>query len=120
MDKTPWTVFIGPDAVIGEGCKIQNYAFIPDHVVLGKGVFVGPGAVFCNDKYPPSNGAWKEGPKTMVGDFAVIGANATILPGLTLGDGCVIGAGAVVTKNVPVGETWVGNPARKKINKENA
>lgn len=76
---------------------------------IGDDVFIGPRVTFTNDKYPPSPD-WLV---TTVGDRASIGAGAIILPGLTLGEGCMIGAGAVVTKDVPAGETWVGNPARK-------
>lgn len=103
-------VWIGPKVVIGSGCKIQPFAFIPDGVTVKDGVFIGPHACFTNDKHPPSNGrGWA---KTVVEDGAVIGAGAVILPGLTIGKGAVIGAGAVVTKDVPAGETWCGNPAR--------
>jgi len=75
-------------------------------------VFVGPGVVFTNDKYPVATGNWKV-KNTLVKSGASIGANATILPGVTIGKKSMIGAGAVVTKDVPDGETWVGNPARK-------
>lgn len=103
--------FIGPRVEMGEGCKIQMFAFIPDNVILGKNVFVGPHACFTNDKYPPSNGAWKDTKKTVVGDNASIGAGAIILPGVGIGMGAMVGAGAVVTKDIPPGETWAGNPA---------
>ena len=104
------------DIKIADDCKVQAFSFIPTGVTLGNRVFIGPHVVFTNDKNPPSGGNWSE---TNVEDDVVIGANATILPGITLGKGCRIGAGAVVTKNVPEGETWVGNPARKlTIHKE--
>lgn len=103
-------IWIGNNVKVGEGCKIQPYAFIPDGVTLEDNVFVGPGAVFTNDKNPPSNG--KGWAKTLVKKNAVIGANATILPGVIIGEGAKIGAGSVVTRNVPDGETWVGNPAK--------
>lgn len=112
MNKIYEYVFIGPDVKIGDGCKIQAFAFIPDNVIIGNNVFIGPHACFTNDKYPPSNGAWKNGPPTIVGDNAVIGANATILPGINIGEGAIIGAGAVVTKDVPAFTTVKGNPAR--------
>jgi len=105
-------IFIGPNVEIGENCKIQPYAFIPDGVKVGNNVFIGPHVTFTNDKYPPSRGAWKSGPPTIVEDGAVIGANATILPGITLGKGCMVGAGAVVTKSVKSGDIVAGNPAR--------
>ena len=106
-------IFIGPNAVIGEGCKIQPFAFIPDNVILGNRVFIGPGVIFVNDKYPPSHGAWKNDPPTVVEDDVSIGAGAVIGPSLHLGTGCKIGMGAVVTKNVKPGATVIGNPARE-------
>lgn len=103
--------WIGGKVKIGDKCKIQAFCFIPDGVTLGNNVFLGPSVVFTNDKHPPSGRkGWSE---TKVEDGVSIGANATILPGLTIGRGAMIGAGSVVTKNVPSGETWVGNPARK-------
>lgn len=104
-------VFIGPNAVIGEGCKIQAFAFIPDNVVIGNRVFIGPHVCFTNDKYPPSHGKWKNDPPTVVEDDVSIGAGAVILPSLRLGKGCRIGAGAVVTKDVKAGTTVIGSPA---------
>jgi len=105
--------FIGETVKIGTGCKIQEFAFIPDNVEIGNNVFIGPHVCFTNDKYPPSNGKWKNDPKTMVEDFASIGAGSVILPSIRIGKGAVIGAGSVVTKSVPDGETWYGNPARR-------
>lgn len=106
-------IWLGDKVEIGENCKIQAQVFIPDGVKIGNNVFVGPATVFTNDKRPPSGGKfWAE---TIVKDGAVIGANCTILPGITIGEKAMIGAGAVVTKNVPAGETWIGNPAKKLI-----
>lgn len=104
-------VEIGKGVTIGNGCSIGAYAFIPQGVDIGNDVFVGPGVVFCNDKYPPSRGAWKI-MHTVVEDGVSIGARALILPGITLHAGCKIGAGAVVTRDVAAGKTVVGNPAR--------
>lgn len=101
-------VWIGANVKIGERVTIQAFVFIPNGVTIGNDVFIGPRVTFCNDKHPPSDD-WS---KTVVEGGAVIGAGAVILPGVILGQGCVIGAGAVVTKNVPPGETWVGNPAK--------
>lgn len=102
-------VWIGDDVVIGKNCKIQAFAFIPTGVTIGDNVFIGPRVTFTNDKYPPSE-KWDT---TVVGENVSIGAGAIILPGVVLCKNCKIGAGAVVTKNVPPGETWVGNPAHK-------
>ena len=105
-------VWIGKGVVMGSNCKIQAFVFIPDGVTLEDNVFVGPHACFTNDKHPKANGEWEES-KTLVCEGASIGANATILPGITIGKGATVGAGSVVTKDIPAGETWVGNPARK-------
>jgi acetyltransferase-like isoleucine patch superfamily enzyme len=111
MNKIYPEAWIGEKVIMGIGCKIQPFAFIPDGVTIGNNVFVGPHVTFTNDKYPPSNG--KSWMATRVNDGASIGAGATILPGIIIGKDAVIGAGAVVTKNVPGGETWVGNPAAR-------
>ena len=104
-------VFIGKSVKIGEGCKIQAFAYIPDNVIIGNNVFIGPHVVFTNDKYPPSHGAWKNDPPTVVKDGVSIGAGAIILPSVVIGEGARIGAGAVVTKDVPDGKTVIGSPA---------
>ena len=104
-------VWIGNNVAIGDDCKIQAFSFIPDGVVLGKNVFIGPSVVFTNDKNPPSD-MWMW---TVVEDNVSIGANATILPGIRICKGAVIGAGAVVTKTVPPGVTVYGNPAEIKV-----
>lgn len=82
--------------------------------MIGDNVFIGPHVVFTNDKYPPSEGAWKTGPPTIVEDYVSIGANATILPGVTIGRSARVGAGAVVTKDVKPGMLVVGVPARER------
>lgn len=102
-------VWIGSKVTIGNGALIQAFAFIPDGVHIGNRVFIGPHVCFTNDKNPPSQVL----EETYVENEVRIGANATILPGITLGRRCWIGAGAVVTKDVPAQEMWVGNPARK-------
>lgn len=105
-------VWIGKDVHIGDNCMIQAMCFIPDWVSIGNDVFIGPSVVFTNDKHPPSYG--KHWARTEVGDGAVIGANATILPGIRIGKNAVVGAGSVVTKSVPDGATVIGNPAREQ------
>lgn len=101
-------VWIGDNVKIGDKCKIQAFAFIPTGVRIGNNVFIGPRATFTNDKHPPSGGDWLP---TIVGDNAVIGAGAVILPGVTIGRNAVVGAGSVVTKDVPANTTVKGNPA---------
>ena len=104
-------VEIRGDVVIGNDCKIQAFVFIPEGIRIGNNVFIGPHVCFTNDKYPTATGDWEQ-LQTIVEDDVNIGANATILPGITLGKGCTIGAGSVVTKDVPAGCTVVGNPAK--------
>jgi len=99
---------IGRGVKIGKNCKIQSFSFIPEGVTIGDNVFIGPGAIFCNTKYPMTGEKYQ---KTIVGDGAVIGAGAVILPGITIGERAFIGAGAVVTRNVEPRKTVKGNPA---------
>lgn len=103
-------VEIGHEVKIGKFCKIEAFAFIPPGVIIGDHVFIGPHVCLMNDKYPKSRGDWTQ-VTTVVEDRAAIGANATILPGVTIGKYATVGAGAVVTKDIPDKETWVGNPA---------
>jgi UDP-2-acetamido-3-amino-2,3-dideoxy-glucuronate N-acetyltransferase len=106
---------------IGKRCKIQAFAFIPEGVTIGDGVFIGPHACFTNDLFPAainldgelkSPDDWEMKP-TFVETGAAIGANATILCGITIGKHALIGAGAVVTKDVPDYAIMIGNPARR-------
>jgi acetyltransferase-like isoleucine patch superfamily enzyme len=116
-------VEIGKGVVIGDWCKIQTGAFIPEGVTLEDEVFIGPNVVFTNDMNPKAKPCIKfcmgmEGKywvcvPTLVKEGASIGANATIRCGVTIGSNAVIGCGAVVTHDVPDGEVWAGNPARK-------
>ena len=87
---------VGQRVVLGEGCKIQGSAYIADDCRLGDGVFIGPAAVILNDKFPPSNDRGKWQP-VHVGDDAVIGGNATVVPGNNVGARAVLAAGAVLT-----------------------
>jgi acetyltransferase-like isoleucine patch superfamily enzyme len=113
--------FVDFDVTIGADSKLQNYACVYHGVTLGRGVFVGPHAVFTNDRRPRAtdpqfaalrDGDWEVG-ETTVGDGAAIGANATILPGITIGHWAMIGAGAVVNRDVPPYALVVGTPARR-------
>ena len=123
-------VVILPGAVIGRDGNICSHCFIENKVVVGDrvtvkcgvqlwdgvtledDVFVGPNATFTNDLNPRSRNASVTLLPTLVKTGASIGANATILPGLTIGEGAMVGAGAVVTKDVPPRTLVVGNPAR--------
>jgi UDP-2-acetamido-3-amino-2,3-dideoxy-glucuronate N-acetyltransferase len=105
-------VEIGDKVKIGKNCKIGCGAFIPGGVTIGDEVFIAPNVVFCNDLHPKAIGTWSLTP-TLVEDGVSIGANSTVIPGITIGKKSRIGAGSVVVCNIPEGETWVGNPAIK-------
>lgn len=116
-------------AKIGEDCNICDHVFIENQVVIGNrvtikcgvqiwdgvsledDVIVGPNATFTNDPYPRSNAPFELLP-TLVKRGASIGANATILCGITIGQGAMIGAGSVVLESIPPYAVVVGNPAR--------
>lgn len=104
-------VFIENDVVVGDDVTIKSGVQLWDGVRLGDRVFVGPNATFTNEKRPRSKVYPAHFLQTIIEKDVSIGANATILPGLTIGTGAMIGAGAVVTKNVPPYATVVGNPA---------
>lgn len=104
--------YIDAGVSVGARCKIQNGVSIYSGVTVGNDVFVGPYATFTNDKVPRAfNAAWTITP-THVMDGASIGANATIICGVTLGEYCMVAAGSVVTKDVPPYTLVAGNPAR--------
>ena len=105
--------FVEGGAIIGDRVTLKCGVYVWDGVVLEDDVFCGPNATFTNDKRPRSRHAPQGIATTRVCKGASIGAGAVILPGVTIGEGALIGAGAVVTRNVPPGETWVGNPARR-------
>lgn len=105
-------VYIGDNVTIGNGVKIQNNVSVFDGVTLEDDVFCGPSMVFTNVTNPRSHVSRKhEFAKTLVRKGASIGANATIVCGVTLGKYCFIGAGAVVTRDVADYALVVGNPA---------
>ena len=119
-----------PGAVIGSNCNLCDHVFIENDVVLGDrvtvkcgvqlwdglrvedDVFIGPNATFTNDRYPRSKAYPQAYAQTVVRAGASIGANATILPGITIGSKAMVGAGAVVTRSVPPNAVVVGNPAK--------
>ena len=108
-------VNIGNNVQIGNNVKIQNNVSVYEGVVLEDFVFCGPSMVFTNIKIPRSEFP-QRGPefylKTIVKRSASIGANATIVCGVTIGEYALIGSGAVVTKDVPPYALVVGNPAK--------
>lgn len=119
-------IFIDEGVKIGNRVKIQDNVMVPHGVEFEDGVFIGPSVAFTNDLYPRSinkDGSLKDSSdwtvsKTMVKYGASIGANATIVCGVTIGEWAMVGAGSVVTKDVPPYTLVVGNPAKivKKIN----
>ena len=105
--------YVAAGVVIGAGVRVQNGVSLYDGVELADDVFVGPNAVFTNVKYPRAFVSRKhEYEATRVGRGATIGANATLLPGVTLGEYAFVAAGAVVTRDVPAHALVAGVPAR--------
>ncbi len=108
------SVSIWTHTVIDYGCrlgsrvKIHSNCYVAQFTVIEDDVFVAPGTVFANDKYPVSRHL--EGPHLKKG--ARVGVNVTLLPGVVIGEGALIGAGSVVTKDVPDRMVVLGNPAR--------
>jgi acetyltransferase-like isoleucine patch superfamily enzyme len=102
---------------IEDDVRIHSLSLIPEHTVLEKGCWIGPQVSITNASYPNSALAKENLKGVTVEEHAKIGANATILPGITIGRNTLVGAGAVVTKDVPANAVIVGNPAReiKKI-----
>lgn len=94
------------NSIVGENCNIQAFVSIPDGTTIGNNVFIGPKTTFTNDKHPPSG----ELSPVVVEDNVSIGANCTLLPGITIGEGTIIGGGSVVTKSTK-GGIYYGNPA---------
>lgn len=98
---------------IGHGCRIQNNVSVYEGVTLEDDVFLGPSCVFSNVKHPRAHVARTDAfERTLVCRGVTIGANATILSGITIGEYALIGAGAVVTHDVPAFALMLGTPAR--------
>lgn len=103
---------IDGQVIIGNKVKIESHVYIPTHMTIGNQVFIGPNAVFTNDKYPLRLREKYRPIGATLADNVTIGANATILPGVHIGVGAMIAAGAVVTKDVPPWCLAIGNPAK--------
>jgi UDP-2-acetamido-3-amino-2,3-dideoxy-glucuronate N-acetyltransferase len=107
-------VFVGNKVVIGDHCKIQNNVSVYDNVTLEEGVFCGPSMVFTNVYNPRSLIKRKDEYRdTVVGKGATLGANCTIICGVTIGEFAFVGAGAVVNRDVPAYALMAGVPARQ-------
>jgi len=94
---------------IGDNVSMQTGVYVPSYTELGDRVFLGPNATLLNDPYPVRTDVDLVGPS--IEDDASIGANATVLPELTVGGGAFVAAGAVVTQDVPPGKLAIGAPA---------
>ena len=105
--------YVDVDVVIGNNVKIQNFVSIYKGVVIEDDVFIGPSVTFTNDKHPRAF-LWDDSRicKTLVKKGASIGANSTIVCGISIGEYAMIGAGSVVTKDIPDHALALGNPAK--------
>ena len=104
--------FIENDVTIGDNVTIKCGVHLWDGITIEDNVQIGPGVAFTNDKYPRAKDHSYEQMRITIQEGASIGANATILGGITIGRFAMIGAGSVVTKDIPDGELWFGNPAK--------
>lgn len=118
-------------AVIGSGCNICSHCFIENNVVIGNNVtikngvslyngitieddvFIGPNAAFCNDRYPKSKNKNFTLEPVLIKKGASVGANATILPGITIGKNALVAAGSVVVRDVDDNEIYIDSKKRK-------
>ncbi|GAV12377.1 acyltransferase [Paenibacillus sp. NAIST15-1] len=132
-DTRVWAfAHILPGAVIGSNCNINDHTFIENDVILGDNVtvksgvyiwdgvrikdnvFIGPNVTFTNDLRPRSKQYPSSFLNTTLDEWSSIGANATIVAGITIGKYAMVGAGSLVTKDIPNNTLWYGNPARFK------
>ncbi len=100
--------FIENNVTIGDNVTIKNGVSLYDGIVIENDVFIGPNVAFCNDRYPKSKNKNFKLEPILIKRGASIGANATILPGVTIGENTLIGAGAIVTKDVAAGKIVKG------------
>jgi UDP-2-acetamido-3-amino-2,3-dideoxy-glucuronate N-acetyltransferase len=114
-------VYVDTDVVIGDDVKVQNNVSLFHGVTIEDGVFIGPHVCFTNDRVPrainvdgsrKTDADWDVSP-ILVRHVAALGANATILPGVTIGRWAMVGSGSVVTHDVAAYELVAGNPARR-------
>lgn len=113
--------YIGPGVVLGDACKVQNYALVYEPAVVGDGVFIGPAVVFTNDEFPRAanpDGSLKgtddwHAVGVTVDRGASIGARAVCIAPVRIGEWALVAAGAVVTKDVPAHALVAGVPAKR-------
>ena len=104
--------FIENDVLIGDNVTVKSGVFVWDGITIENNVFIGPNVTFTNDRYPRSKQYPEAFQRTILKQGASIGANATVLGGITIGKYALIGAGSVVTKPVPDNALVLGNPAK--------
>lgn len=104
--------FIENDVIIGNNVTVKSGVQIWDGITLEDNVFIGPNVTFTNDLIPRSKVYPEFFEKTIVKEWASIGANSTIIAGIIIGKFALIGAGSVVTKSIPSYTVWFGNPAK--------
>lgn len=107
-------VFIENDVKIGHNVTIKSGVYLWDGINIGNNVFIGPNVTFTNNKYPRSKCYPEKHLGAIIEDGVSIGANSTILGGITIGKYAIIGAGSLVLKNIPPHSLWYGNPATQK------
>jgi UDP-2-acetamido-3-amino-2,3-dideoxy-glucuronate N-acetyltransferase len=105
-------VFIENDVLVGDNVTIKPGVQIWDGMRIENNVFIGPNVTFTNDLFPRSKQYPESFVKTIIEEGASIGANATVIAGITIGKFSMIGAGSVVTKNTSPYSLWYGNPAK--------
>lgn len=108
-------VEVGCGSTIGDRTRIGFGSFLPSNSQVGKDVFIGPGVVCCDDKFPRVNNPGYEALPPVIGDGASIGAGAVLLPGVRIGAGAMVGAGAIVTQDVKPGTLVRCEPARVRM-----
>lgn len=114
-------VEIQKNSTVGKNCKISSHSFLCEGVTIEENVFIGHNVTFINDRFPRAVN--EDGDLQTEEDWSVettlvkagtsIGSSVTIMCGVTIGSDALVGAGSVVIKNIPAGETWAGNPAKK-------